>query len=86
MVMRDLKTLIGVVRQFIPSTEKDVHADLQRIQEFLPFTPPECIGEKWQDAARILTQLGEPVEGGFLWLRIVGIIWLGLKAEDSKLW
>ncbi len=86
--MRDLRTMIGVVKQFIPSTEdfEKVHMELTKIQGGLLYTPPECMGEKWVEAAQVLSILGQPTKNSPLWLRTIGIIWLNLQAEDSKLW
>ena len=87
--MRDLRTVIGVIRQFIPKEYKGVHVDFQKLQDSLLFSPPESMREKWLEAGGILGQLlsMKPVgKASPVWLKIVANIWLDVSAENFKMW
>jgi hypothetical protein len=80
---RDLRTLIGTVRQFIPDEFKDVHADLAKVSDSLLYTSPELMPHFWQEACDAMESLPEPTENAPTWVKVVVAIWLDQQYKDG---
>lgn len=52
--MRDLISVITEILAVIPTPEASLREELRKNQSSALYTPPECMGERWQQVARTL--------------------------------
>jgi hypothetical protein len=77
---RDLLTLIRMMQNFIPLDLKSVHAQLNSIAGSVPYTPPECMGEKFIMVAEALSEIPNWLEKP-VWLKAVISIWMNERFD-----
>lgn len=78
---RDLLTLIRVIQNFIPLDLKYVRSGLNSVAASVPYTPPECMRDKFVEVAEVLSEIPNWNEKP-VWLKAVMSIWMNWRFEE----